>query len=117
MSDDDELISEAQKIASAKGISLADAMLEAEARLKPPPTQEDSITVTITMKPKVVAFYRKTFEGHDELSVEERMGVWLGTLLTRERGRLLPTMRATADLMDGGGPKTLPRSAFQKQTG
>ena len=119
---DDEILIAAQEIrAKDPEISLTDAMIRAEKKL----TKDNPITVfklELHLKPRVAKFYRDEFAGHPELSVEERMALWITGLLNEQRGRSLQRARennsnATVPETTGNKALAMSRSKFLEQTG
>lgn len=99
---EDMIIEKAREIQKEAGLSLVDAMVEAEARLQPKPELQTEFSVTINVKPREGKWLVDMFAGHPSLSIEERMGVWLAGEISRARGRVIKEQRAQAAIAKGG---------------
>ena len=112
---DEEILELAQTIkAEREGLSLTDAMLIAEDELQPVAEIPADFTVTIPVKKRVAGWILREFGGHPQLSVEERLGAYLATVLSRSR---VQAIRASEDGQDvtEGKAVTLTRSQFQRK--
>lgn len=110
---EDQILELARKIKDREGLSLTDAMIKAEQKLTKP-TADCEFTIKLTLKPKVAKFYRKEFEGHPDLTVEERLAIWVGMLLQQQRGQALVRHRAEMKVQEGR-VVTVRHSAFLEQ--
>lgn len=94
---DDEILARAIEIRAESGLSLTDAMIQAESELDAPapsdPVQAEFV-VTLKPKPRVARWIRQTFGGHPTFSIEDRLEAYLITLLNKSR---VSSMRASED--------------------
>lgn len=106
------------------GLSLVDSMLKAEDQLtRQMAPQENVFHVEIHLKPRIAKFIREQFGGHPELSIEERLAVYLAGLLARTRGEFISQIRdSKADVPNSPnksadtGPLAMRRSRFLEAT-
>lgn len=110
-----ELIALAQEIASETGMSIVDAMIEAESRLSPREEIKTTFDLRVTLKPRVARWVHKEFGGHPDYSIEDRLAAYCAQSITRVR---IQSIRAAEDAPEipTGEAVTMRRAQFQKQT-
>jgi hypothetical protein len=104
----------AQKIKADRGVSLTDAMIEAENALKPAPIIPESFTVTIPVKARVARWINLEFGGHPEFSIEDRLGAYLSGVLGRSRIAAMRFAEEGEDITEGKAV-TLRRDQFARK--
>lgn len=114
---DDEILELAYQIRDERGLPLVEAMDIAATKLANAGAEIDcTFDLRIELKPRVAKFFRESFAGHPDLSVEERLAKFLEMQLNRLRGEALARTRQDADITDGKAV-TLRRSVFLEKTG
>lgn len=111
---DDIILTRAQAIKAERGLSLTDAMIAAEDELRPAPVIPESFTVTIPVKARVARWIAEEFGGHPSFSVEERLGAYLTTVLSRSRVSAMRYAEDGADVQEGKAV-TLTRAQFARK--
>lgn len=114
---DDQILALAQTIKAERGIPLVEAMDFAANKLSRGKKAIDTeFTLHLNLKPKVAKFYRDSFAGHPDKTVEEWMAQWVTQLLQQQRGQALARTREDLDI-EKDRANTLRRSAFLEKTG
>lgn len=109
---DGEILADAQKIVTERGIGLLEAMEIAAHRLANRGKEIDcEFNVKLVLKPRVAKFIRESFAGHPELSVEERLARFLEIQINQIRGRALAATREDLEISEGQAA-TVRRSTF-----
>jgi hypothetical protein len=93
---DDQILARAMEIRTETGLSLTDAMIQAESELDAPASEpvQETFVVTLKPKPRVARWIRLVFGGHPQFSIEDRLEAYLLTLLNKSR---VSSMRASED--------------------
>lgn len=109
---DEQILELAQEIKTDRGISLVEAMDIASTKLNNAGQEVDcTFNIELTLKPRVAKFFRESFAGHPDLSVEQRMALFIAMQLNKLRGEALARTRAEADIEEGKA-NTIRRSTF-----
>ena len=100
----DQIFELAQDLMKSDKLSLIDAMIVAERRLKPkafdaPP---EYFEVKIFVKARVAMWILSEFGGHAEHSLEKRLGAYLSKLLSRNRVGVIAHSRKSLTVSDNG---------------
>jgi hypothetical protein len=109
---DDEILALAQEIKTERGVSLVEAMDIASVKLNNAGKEIDcNFKLDLTLKPRVAKFFRDSFSGHPDLSVEERLSKFVEMQLNKLRGEALARTRSEAEIEEGKA-NTIRRSTF-----
>jgi hypothetical protein len=112
---EEQLLSRAKELqAERPGLSLTDAMIAAEDELQPEPTIPTSFTVTIPVKARVAKWILDEFGGHAKFPIEERLGAFLTTILSRTRVQAMRYAEEGEDVQEGKAV-TLRREKFARK--
>ena len=111
---DEQVLQRAQEIKTERGISLTDAMIAAEDELTPAPSIPESFTVTIPVKGRVAKWIMEEFGGHAKYPLEERLGAYLTTVLSRSRVQAMRYAEEGEDVQEGKAV-TLRRDQFARK--
>jgi hypothetical protein len=113
---DEAILERAQEIKKEKGIPLTEAIdIAATEAYRAASAIDTEFTITLNLKPRVAKFFREEFAGHPELTVEERMAVYIETILNRMRGQALARARKDPEI-EQGKAHAVSRSSFLQQT-
>jgi len=115
---DAQILELAQEIVIDEGLSLVDAMIMAEEKLMPrhkdaPP---EGFAVYVKVKPRVARWIVQEFGGHAELSIEDRLGAYLATVLNRMRIKAIRLGEASPSVGNDGAV-SVRRAAMAKIEG
>ena len=109
---DEQILELAQEIKADRGVSLVEAMDIASTKLNNAGQEIDcTFNIELTLKPRVAKFFRESFAGHPDLSVEQRMALFIAMQLNKLRGEALARTRSEADIEEGKA-NTIRRSTF-----
>jgi hypothetical protein len=111
---DEQILERAHAIKSERGISLTDAMIAAEDELTPEAAIPTAFTVTIPVKARVAKWIGDEFGGHASFTIEERLGAYLTTVLSRSRVTALRYAEEGEDVTEGKAV-TLRRDQFARK--
>jgi hypothetical protein len=101
---DSEILSRAMQIKADRGLSLTDAMLQAESEFLQPDAPQpfpSSFAVELHVKPRVARWIVQIFGGHETLTIEERLGAYLVTVLNRDRVKTIRLSEPPPDVGKG----------------
>lgn len=100
---DEQILELAQELKAEHGISLVEAMDMASAKLNKAAGKEIDceFLLPVTLKPRVAKFFRDTFSGHPDLTVDQRMGKYVEILLNKVRGEALVRTREEPEVRKG----------------
>lgn len=111
---DEQILERAHAIKSERGISLTDAMIAAEDELTPEAAIPTAFTVTIPVKARVAKWIGDEFGGHASFTIEERLGAYLTTVLSRSRVMAMRYAEEGEDVTEGKAV-TLRRDQFARK--
>lgn len=113
---DEKIMELAQIIKDRDGVGLVDAMIAAEAQLRPKEELQDTFEVTLKLKPRVARWVLSVFTPTSDYTREQRMAAYLEGHLNRARATAIRAAEEAPDIVKGEAV-TMTRDKFMEKAG